>query len=93
MVAERLCNLLLTEETVIDEKMTKYMNEDDPRMIALINHSFFATENKLTNYLKIALESNAKGTESIRKKVINFISTYVETHHTFLVEHVKNLFS
>ena len=93
LVAERLCSLLLTEETIIEEKLAKYMEEDDERMIALINHSFFATEFRLTNYLKTALEHNQRATESVRKKILNFISTYVETHHTYMVEHVKKLFS
>jgi hypothetical protein len=47
----------------------------------------------LTNYLKNALEDNPRGTEPIRKKVLNFISTYVETHHLYLVEHAKGLFA
>jgi hypothetical protein len=69
------------------------MAEDDSRIIALINHSFFSTEHKLTNYLRKALEENPKATEPIRKKVLSFISTYIETHSTYMVEHIKGLFN
>ena len=91
--AERLFNFLLTEETIIDEKLAKFTSEDDPKMIALINDSFFAKEFKLTKYLSRAREENPKGSEPIRKKVINFIANYVETHHIYILEHVKGLFS
>ena len=93
LFGQRLCSLVLTEETIIEEKLDKFIAEDDPRIIALINHSFFATEFKFTNYLKAALENNPRASESIRKKVLNFISVYVSTHHTYMVEHVKGLFS
>ena len=61
-------------------------------MIALINHAFFATEFKLTNYLTIGLEESKSASEHVRKKVLNFISAYIESHHTYMVEHVKALF-
>ena len=57
---EKLCSFLITEETILEEKLSKFMNENDPRLISLINHEFFAGKYKLTNYLKNALEKNPK---------------------------------
>jgi t-SNARE complex subunit (syntaxin) len=89
--AEKLCSLLANDENIVSEKLNKYIQETDPRLIALINHELFSNEHRLTNYLKAAL-ANPKATEAVRKKVINFISDYVESHYLYLVEHVKKLF-
>ena len=50
----------LTDENIIEEKFKRYESLKDTGLSALVNHQFFASQNKLTNILNETLERRPK---------------------------------
>jgi len=88
-----MCNLTINEEPIIEERLKSFKDTKEAHIIALINHELFAGKFKLTEYLRLALERGGRQHEGIRKKVYQFLSEYIQAHHSLIIEHIKSLFS
>lgn len=59
----------------------------------LLNHSFFAGQEKVTDYLRKASDDeNQTLTEPIRKRLYKFIASYISSQYSNLNDHAKYIF-
>lgn len=81
----------LSDELIIDEKLHRFLTIDEPLLIAKLNDLFFQSERKLTTYLRNAAASGSRSAENTRKKIYQFIAAYVQSHHTYILDHIATL--
>lgn len=89
----RLNERSLTDENIIEEKLKKFEELDERRLMVLLNHEFFAGRDRVTDYLRRASDDeHQSSTEPIRKRLYKFLAGYVGRQHRNLVDHVKYIF-
>lgn len=89
----RLNQRTLTDENIIEEKLKKFENLEERRLRVLLNHEFFAGQEKVTDYLrKVSDEEHQSFTEPIRKRLYKFIASYISSQYLNLIDHVKYIF-